>query len=104
VGSWSPPDSQLYDTAAQLGILDELLALGVQAEVCSTLLDRDGRVIEAIAARSIAISTAQLRSVPEVIAVAGGPFKGAAVAAALRSGIVKSLVTDTALAQRLLTA
>lgn len=104
VGSWSPPDSQLHDTAAQLGILDKLLALGVQAEVCSTLLDKDGRVIDAITARSIAISTAQLRSVPEVIAVAGGPLKGAAVAAALRSGIVKSLVTDTALAQRLLTS
>jgi DNA-binding transcriptional regulator LsrR (DeoR family) len=103
VGSWNPPDSQLHDTAAQLGIVDDLLALGVQAELCSTLLDKDGGVIEAIAARSIAINTAQLRSVPEVIAVAGGPFKGAAVAAALRSGIVKSLVTDTALAQRLLT-
>jgi DNA-binding transcriptional regulator LsrR (DeoR family) len=104
IGSWSPPDSQLYDTASQLGILDDLLQLGVQAEVCSTLLDKDGQTIDAIKQRAIAISTAQLRAIPEVIAVAGGPFKTAAVAAALKSGIVNSLVTDTSLAQRLLDA
>ena len=102
VGSWSPPDSQLYDAASQLGIVDDLLQLGVRAEVCSTLLDEEGNVIEAIDERSISISTAQLRSIPDVIAVAGGPFKTIAVSAALKSGMINSIVTDSSLAQRLL--
>ncbi|WP_445997075.1 sugar-binding transcriptional regulator [Okibacterium fritillariae] len=102
IGSWSPPDSQLYDNAARIGVLDELLGRGVQAEICATLLDRDGREIDGLTDRSIAIDTAQLCDIPDVIAVAGGTLKTAAVAAALRSGIVTSLVTDAALAQRLL--
>lgn len=102
IGSWSPADSQLYDNANKVGVLDELLARGVQAEVCSTLLDKNGRVIDAIADRSLGISTAQLAAIPEVIGVAGGTLKTAAVAAALRSGLVTSLATDAALAQRLL--
>ncbi len=28
IGSWNPPDSQLYDNAGRAGVLDELLALG----------------------------------------------------------------------------
>lgn len=102
VGSWSPPDSQLYDNARQVGVLDALLASGVQAELCSTLLDSEGREIEDVSERSIAITTAQLRKIPDVIAVAGGPLKTAAVHSVLKSGIVGSLITDTALAQRLL--
>lgn len=102
IGSWNPPDSQLYESARQVGILDQLLAKGVQAEICATLIDRDGNVVDGIEDRSIAIATEQLRTIPEVIAVAGGTLKTAAVAAALRSGLVTSLITDVALAQRLL--
>ncbi len=102
VGSWNPPDSQLYDSAKRLGILDELLEKGVVAEVCSTLLDAEGREVEAIAPRALAIPTDQLRAIPEVIAAAGGIQKTAAIAAAVRSGIVTSLVTDAATARRLL--
>lgn len=102
VGSWNPPDSQLYDNARSVGVLDELLALDVTAEVCSTLLDSRGEDVAAVADRSVAITTEQLRRIPEVIAVAGGPYKTDAVLAAIRSGIVHSLVTDAALAERLL--
>ncbi|KJL22117.1 Sorbitol operon regulator [Microbacterium oxydans] len=102
VGSWSPPDSQLYDNAGRAGALDELLAAGVKAEICATLIDESGAVVGSVAERSLAVSTEQLRHIPEVIAVAGGPSKTGAVIAALRSGIVDSLVTDAALARRLL--
>lgn len=102
VGSWSPPDSQLYDSAKNIGLLDRLLSLGVQSEVCAILLRRDGKVIDAIADRSLGISVAQLAAIPEVIAVAGGTLKTAAVDAALKSGLITSLVTDAPLARRLL--
>lgn len=102
VGSWSPPDSQLYDNAGRAGVLDELLASGVKAEVCATLIDERGEPIDSVAERSLAVSTEQLRRIPEVIAVAGGASKTGAIAAALRSGLIDSLVTDADLARRLL--
>jgi DNA-binding transcriptional regulator LsrR (DeoR family) len=52
--------------------------------------------------RCISISGEQLRAIDEVIAVAGGRHKTAAVRAVLRSGHAKSLVTDTTLATALL--
>ncbi len=102
IGSWDPADSQLYDAAAEQGVADDLVAAGVVGEVCATLFDRDGRIIDAIDHRSISITADQLRAVPEVIAVAGGPTKTDAVRAALRTGLIDSLVTDAALAERLL--
>lgn len=105
VGSWNPPDSQMYDNAAITPeARSRLLASGAVAEVCSTVLDADGRVLPDIEDRCIAVSTEQLRKIPEVIAVAGGSKKTAAVRAALASGLVTSLVTDAALARRLLGA
>ncbi|WP_460947922.1 sugar-binding transcriptional regulator [Okibacterium endophyticum] len=102
IGSWNPPDSQLYDNARSVGLLDELLASGVQGEVAATLFDREGNEIDTVADRSIAISTEQLRAIPEVVGLAGGTLKVAAVRSAIESGVVTSLVTDVGLARRLL--
>jgi DNA-binding transcriptional regulator LsrR (DeoR family) len=52
--------------------------------------------------RMIAIGAEQLRAVPEVIGVPYGDAKALAVRAALRSGVVTSLVTHTSLARTLL--
>lgn len=102
IGSWDPPDSQLYDTARKLGVADELVSRGVVGEVLATLYDREGTLIPALADRSIAMTADGLRQVPEVIAIAGGPRKTAAVLGAIRAKIVNSLVVDTNLARRLL--
>lgn len=102
VGSWAPPESQLYDAAAEEGIADALIREGVVGEVGATLFDRHGQVIPSIDDRSMAITATQLRAVPEVIAVAGGATKVDAVAAAIATGMVKSLVTDVGTARRLL--
>ena len=48
------------------------------------------------------MSADQLSRVPEVIAVAGGRTKSAAVGAVLRAGFVTSLVTDVTVASALL--
>ena len=54
--------------------------------------------------RLIGIDAAQLHAVPEVIAIAYGAPKAAAVRAAIRGGFVTSLVTHTAMANALLEA
>ncbi len=105
IGSWLPPDSQMYDNAA---ITPEqraaLLAKGVQAEVCATLLDGAGKVVKDIEDRCIAIDAKALKKIPEVIAVAGGPNKTDAIRCALASGLIDSIITDSALAKRLIGA
>jgi DNA-binding transcriptional regulator LsrR (DeoR family) len=52
----------------------------------------------------VAVSAAQLAAVPEVVAIAYGAQKAPAVRAALRSGLVTSLVTHGSLARQLLAA
>jgi DNA-binding transcriptional regulator LsrR (DeoR family) len=52
--------------------------------------------------RMIAVSAAQLRAIPEVIAIPYGLNKQPAVLAALRSGLVDSVVTHASLAAALL--
>lgn len=102
VGSWSPPSSQLYD-ALPPKERATLVKQGVVAEICATLLDKDGNVVaKEFSDRCISISGDQLLAIDDVIAVAGGRHKTAAVRAVLRSGHAKSLVTDTTLARGLL--
>lgn len=103
IGSWQPPDSQMYDNAAMTPERRAaLIGKGVQAEVCATLLDGDGRVLNDIEDSCIAIDNAGLKRIPEVIAVAGGLNKTEAIRAALASGLINSLITDSALAKRLI--
>lgn len=102
IGSWDPPNSTVYDalTNAERQALRER---GVQAECCARVLDASGRVIGTeLDDRLIAIRADQLRSVPHVIAVAGGRSKWRAVEATLRGGFVDSLVTDGETARFLL--
>jgi DNA-binding transcriptional regulator LsrR (DeoR family) len=102
VGSWDFEGSQLYSAMTQ----DDLAALAgvpVTAEVCSILLDEAGTPVDTdINRRTIAIRAEQLRRIPEVIAVAGGESKVAAILAVLRGGLATSLVTDETAARRLL--
>lgn len=99
LGSWDPPDSQLWDVLAPT----ERLALrrrGVVAEVGSVLLAKDGSVVpSSLPGRCLSMSTEQLRRVPDVLVVAGGKTKATAVRAALRSGLVSAIVTDAVAAR-----
>lgn len=103
VGAWQPTESQL---AMQLGQGDRehLAQAGAVAEVCGSFFNTAGKVITQLADRVIAISAAELRAIPEVIAVAGGSAKVGAITAVLRSGILSTLVTDAQTAQRVLAA
>ncbi|TFD14289.1 DNA-binding transcriptional regulator [Cryobacterium sp. TMT1-2-2] len=101
VGSWEPPESQLSD-ALSGEERAELLARGVRAEISATLLDERGQRVPALEGRTLAIDIDQLRDIPEVIVVAGGAKKTEALRAALNTGIVTILATDSHTAQRLL--
>lgn len=102
VGSWLPADSQFFDLAASYGLTTDLLAQGAIGEVCSTVFTADGTIVPGIEDLTLSINTDQLRAIPEVIGVAGGPHKTQAVLGAVRAGLINSLVTDTELARRMM--
>lgn len=98
VGSWNPPDSQLYEFLPA-SEREDLVARGVIAEVSATLLSADGTAIaDDFADRTIAVTSTQLRAIPRVLAVAAGARKAGAVAAVARAGLITGLVTDHTLA------
>jgi DNA-binding transcriptional regulator LsrR (DeoR family) len=92
------PTSELFDrvTLALVGIGTRRDAAG---HILVHVFDDHGRVVSE--ERSIALSVAQLRRT-RVAAVAGGARKRRAVAAALRTGLLDVLVTDTACARHAL--
>jgi len=103
IGGWLPGGSSLR-TALPAELVADLDAAGAVADVCSTVLDANGEIVggDSVPARCIAITTGQLRAVPDVIGLAGGADKAAAIAAALRAGLLHRLITDSSAATPLL--
>ena len=102
VGLWAPGQSTLYDTVKEHD-RRELRRLGVCAEVSGVFVTRDGTPVRTgLSDRMIGIDVEQMRSIPEVVAIAYGTAKTPAVRAALRSGLVGGLVTHTSVARTLL--
>lgn len=101
IGSWDPPNSQLHDALDNVA-REALRRQHVRAEVCATFLDDHGnQILGEFMERAISISADQLRRIPEVVAVAGGRSKLSAIRAVLKAGLITSLVTDTAVAEAL---
>lgn len=104
IGAWSPEQSTLYDATAEPERA-ELARMGVSADVSGVLVDADGEpVAAALTERMIGITHRQMHDVPEVIGIAYGPAKTHAVLAAVRGGLVNSLVTHSTLATALIEA
>lgn len=102
IGSWAPGVSTVYDMLSKEERA-HYASLGAAAEMSAHLFDTDGRRIgRDLGERCITVEADRLRRVPEVVAIAGGRRKAAAIGAVLRSGLVTSLVTDTAAADHLL--
>ncbi|SES26830.1 transcriptional regulator [Pedococcus cremeus] len=102
VGQWAPGESTIHDllSAAEQA---ELAELGVIGEVAGVFFDRDGKVCRpSVADRLVTVDEDALCGIPEVVAVVSGAAKEEAVRAALRGGLVQSLVTDAELARALL--
>ncbi|MFB2598813.1 sugar-binding transcriptional regulator [Herbiconiux sp. P17] len=102
IGSWRPPKSSLYGEFTD-SERAELIAQGAVADVCTLVFDAEGNALASPALdRAVGVTVDELRRVPEVIAVAGGEQKVEAIAAALRSGLISTLATDSGTAQALL--
>ncbi|MFE9338841.1 sugar-binding transcriptional regulator [Streptomyces sp. NPDC007063] len=102
IGSWEPGISTVHDMLSAQE-RDHYSSLGVAAEMSAHLFDAQGRRIgRDLGERCITVEAERLRRIPEVVAIAGGHRKAAAIGAVLRSGLVTSLVTDTAAADWLL--
>ncbi len=104
VGGWDPPHSTLHDAMSP----DErVMALhdGVKADLSGVLIDAEGGAVQSsLSERIVAISAAQLKEVPMVIALAYGVGKVPAARAALAGGYLQGLVTHTDFALGLLAA
>jgi DNA-binding transcriptional regulator LsrR (DeoR family) len=102
IGSWEPGVSTVHDMLSD-SERAHYSSLGVAAEMSAHLFDAQGRRIgRDLGERCITVEAERLRRVPEVVAIAGGQRKAEAIGAVLRSGLVTSLVTDTAAADQLL--
>lgn len=83
--------------------LAQLRDAGAVGEICGRFFDRHGRECTSPwRNRAISIELECVRKIPNVIGVAAGPERAPAVAAALRGGLLKSLLIDESGAQALL--
>ncbi len=104
IGGWDERNSTVFQ-ALDADSRARYTELGVCAEMSAQLFDAEGRQVHSdLDERVISVRAEQLREVPEVVAVAGAgdEAKARAVGAALRSGLVSTLVTDSAVARLLL--
>jgi DNA-binding transcriptional regulator LsrR (DeoR family) len=104
LGHWAPGQSTLYDAATDPE-RRALLQQGVCADISGVFIAEDGTPLQTeLNDRMVGISASQLKDIPEVIAIPYGEGKLEATLAALRSGLVHSLVTHATLATSLLEA
>lgn len=104
IGGWNEQESTVYDTLDP-DSRSRYRSLGVTAEISAQLFADDGSQVHTdLDERVISVRAEQLRRVPEVVAVAGagGAGKARAIRAALRSGLLSTLVTDTEMARILM--
>ncbi|MGI4895469.1 MAG: sugar-binding transcriptional regulator [Janthinobacterium lividum] len=103
IGSWTGDGSALR-AALPADVVAACLRAGVVADVGTTLIGDGGEILDVaeLGQRAIGATTTQLRSVPDVTAVAGGPDRARAITAACRTGLIHRLVTDDVTARRLL--
>jgi len=86
------------------GTIAELLDGGAVTDIALRFFDAAGAPVRtSLDDRILGITTEQLRKVPRVVAVAAGPDKTDAIAAALKAGIVNVLITDRTTAEALAT-
>ncbi len=108
IGAFGPPgtapSSSLLRSGALAGTdLARLTQLGAIGDLLVHPFDADGRFVSPeLGQRSIAISIAELRRVPSVIAVANGLAKVEAIRGALAAGVINVLVTDAPTAEAML--
>lgn len=95
IGEMSESATLLSTNSMRLEDIQELKAKHTAASIGTNFFDKDGRLIDAaISKRTIGATIQDLRTIPNVIAIAHGVQKAAAITSALRSGLVDILITD----------
>ncbi len=85
--------------------LATLRAQGAVGEICGRFYDRNGRECKTeFRSRVVSIGVNELRQIKEVVGVTNGRERAQAITAALRGGILKSLIIDEEGAQAILEA
>ncbi|MBT9256605.1 transcriptional regulator [Phycicoccus sp. MAQZ13P-2] len=104
IGAWRPGHSTIHD-AVDPDVREAVAATGAVGEALGVFVDAEGRAVHPeLVDRMVTIDAERLRAVPEVVALATGAAKAAAVRAFLLGGWVGSLVTDRSLATVLVRA
>ena len=104
IGQWAPGQSTVYDGTEERERA-RLRRRGVVADVSGILLNAAGEFIETpLSERMIGITAHQMAAIPEVIGIAYDAVKAPAVMSAIRSGLIKGLVTHASLARAMLDA
>ncbi|MGH3355115.1 MAG: sugar-binding transcriptional regulator [Nocardioidaceae bacterium] len=102
IGAWEAALSTVWETV-EPGERVQASESGAVGEIGARLFDASGRaVVTPIDERVLGVTLDQLRAIPEVIGLAYGHQRAAAVSAALHGGLVDSLVCDADLARGLL--
>lgn len=85
--------------------IGELQAAGAVGELCGRFINAQGRECSSPwRDRVVGVQVEQLRKIPQVIGVVSGSDRSAAIIAAVRGGLLKSLIIDEAGASALLAA
>jgi len=104
VGAWMPGQSTVVD-AISPEEYEEARAAGAVCEIAGMQLGADGSQINTpLSERVIGIDAGRLRQVPEIVVIAYGGEKVAAVIAAVRGHLMTTLITHGSLARALLAA
>ena len=100
VGIGAMPDDGASSSLVRSGVLDDtevlrLTELGAVGDLVVHPFDATGRFVAPdLAERAVAIGVEELRRVRRVVAVAAGTPKAGAIRGALKSGVIRMLVTD----------
>lgn len=99
-----PLERSVYIERGVLSTADvsQLRSAGAVGEICGRFFDARGRECNSPwRNRAISVELDQLRKIPQVIGVAAGAERATAIAAAMRGGLLKTLLIDESGAQAL---
>ncbi|EHQ92215.1 sugar-binding transcriptional regulator [Desulfosporosinus youngiae] len=83
--------------------IDYLKSLGVVGDINSNFIDVNGNLVpNKIQDRIINVSIESLKKIKNTVAICNGEKKICATRAALKSGVINTLITDTSIAKKLL--
>lgn len=102
IGAWKTGSSSLCDIFPN-SWRDSLISQDITADVCVTLVNSKGEIIDSPMSRlGFGITTEQLRTTKTLDRCGGGEEKYEGIVASLKSGLLNVLITDFDTAIRLL--